>query len=190
MISLMTSTSSVASTSSATRSRVAQTLNLTSGSAGTLITDMLQYAMKEEGVNDHIKKRYAEVKMPRGEIFEGKKRVTAGLLFKSSQLGLASNVLKFQERKERIVFDAKELARLKPVEEYTMRKAAALKILSPNKPISALGVKESKVIVHYKKRKDDEVVPSTKKYILERYEAIYCRANQTLETYLSSVGHQ
>ena len=47
----MTSTRIFASTSSATRSRVSPILNLKSGSAGTIITDMLQYAMKEEGVS-------------------------------------------------------------------------------------------------------------------------------------------
>ena len=148
MISSMTSTSSVASTSSATRSRVAQTLNLTSGSAGTIITDMLQYALKEEGVNDNLKKRYAEGKILRGEIFEGKKRVTAGLLFKVSQLSLGSNVLNSQERKERIVFDTRELARLKAIEEYTMRKAAAPEILALNKTINALSVKQLKAPMH------------------------------------------
>ena len=55
MISLMTSTSSVASTYSATCSRVAQTLNLTYGSAGTIITDLIHHAMKEEGVNKNLK---------------------------------------------------------------------------------------------------------------------------------------
>ena len=70
--------------------------------------------------------------MLRGEIFEGKNRVTAGLLFKSSQLGLNSNVLNSQERKERIVFDTRELAQLKAVKGYTMRKSAALKILALN----------------------------------------------------------
>ena len=69
MISLMNSTSSVASTSSATCSRVAQTLNLKFGSAGTIITDLLQYDMKEEGVNDNLKKRYVEGKILQGEIF-------------------------------------------------------------------------------------------------------------------------
>ena len=64
---------------------------------------MLQYALKEEGVNDNLKKRYAEGNILRGEIFEGKRRVTAGLLFKASQLGLDSNVLNLQELKERIV---------------------------------------------------------------------------------------
>ena len=53
--------SSISSTSS-----VAQTLNLTSGSAGTTITDMLQYALKEEGVNDNFKNRYAEGKILQG----------------------------------------------------------------------------------------------------------------------------
>ena len=67
--------------------------------------------------------------------------MTAGLLFKASQLGLASNVLNSQERKERIVYDTRELARLKAVEEYTMRKATALKILALKKTISALDVK-------------------------------------------------
>ena len=33
-----------------------------------------------------------------------------------------------------------------------MRKAAALKILALKKPIAALGVKELKALVHYKKR--------------------------------------
>ena len=59
----MTSTSSVASTYYAKRSRVSQTLNLTSGLAVTIITDLLQYSMNEEGVNENIKKRYAEGKM-------------------------------------------------------------------------------------------------------------------------------
>ena len=108
VISLMTSTRSVASTSSATRIRVSQTLNLTSGSVGTIITDLLQYTMKEEGVNENIKERYAEGEMLRGEIFEGKKRVTAGILFKASQLGLDSNVINSQERKERTVFERRE----------------------------------------------------------------------------------
>ena len=72
--------SSISSTSS-----VAQTLNLTSGSVGKIITEMLQYALTEEGVNNNLKKIYAEGKILRGEIFEGKKRVTAGLLFKVSQ---------------------------------------------------------------------------------------------------------
>ena len=88
-------------------------LNFTSGLAGKIITDLLQYAMKEEGVNENLKKRYAEGKMLRGEIFEGKKRVTSRLLFKASQLGLDSNVLNLQERKERIVFDTRELVQLK-----------------------------------------------------------------------------
>ena len=104
VIALMTSTSIIASTSSATRSRDAQTINLASGSAGIIITDLLHYAMMEEGVNENLKNRYAEGKMLRGEIFEGKKRVTAGLLFKANQPGLDINVLNLQERKERIVF--------------------------------------------------------------------------------------
>ena len=137
----MTSTSSVASTSSATRGRVAQTLNLTSGSEGTIITDLLQYSMKEEGVNENLKKHYAEGKILRGEIFEGKKRVTSGLIFKAYKLGLDINVLNLQEWKERIVFDTRELARLKALKEYTMQKAEALEILALNKPITALSVK-------------------------------------------------
>ena len=71
-----------------------------------------------------------------------------------------------------------------------MCKAADLEILALNKPIAALGENKLKALVHYKKRKDDVSVPSTKKDPLERYEAICCRADQTLETYLSSFEHQ
>ena len=145
---------------------------------------MLQYALKEEGANDNLKKRYAEGKMLKGDIFEVKKRVAARLLFKASQLGLDSNVINLKERKERIVFDTRELARLKALEEYTMRKAAALKSLALKKPIAALGVKELKALVHHKKRKCDGAVPTSKKGLVGRYEAICCRADQTLETYL------
>ena len=116
--------------------------------------------------------------------------MTAGLLFKASQLGLYSNVLNLQERKERIVFDTRELARLKALEEYTMRKSAALEILALNKPITALRVKELKAPVHYKKRKDDGAVPSAKEDLLESYEAICFLAYQTLQTYISSLRHQ
>ena len=101
VITSIYSTSSVASTSTATCRRFTQTLNLTSGLAGTIITDMLQYALKEEGVNENLKKRYAGGKILRGEIFEGKKRV------KASQLVLDSNFLNLQEFKERIVYDTR-----------------------------------------------------------------------------------
>ena len=56
-----------------------------------------------------------------------------------------------------------------------MRKASALKILALKKPIAALGVKELKALVHYKKRKCDGSVPTSNKYIVGRYEAICCR---------------
>ena len=110
--------------------------------------------------------------------------MTAGLLFKASQLGLVSNMLNLQERKEIIVFDTRELMRLKSLKEYTMRKAADLKILALNKPITALSVKELKALVHYNKIKYDGAVPSAKKGLLKRYEAICFRVDQTLETYL------
>ena len=79
---------------------------------------------------------------------------------------------------------------MKAVEEYTMRRAAALKMLALKKPIAALGVKELKALVHYKKRKCDGSVPTSKKDLVGRYDTICCRADQTLNTYLSSIGHQ
>ena len=88
------------------------------------------------------------------------------------------------------MYDTRGLARLKSVEEYTMRKEAALKILALNNPIAALGVKKLKALVHYKKIKCYGAVPTSKKDLVGRYEAIYFRADQTLETYLSSIGHQ
>ena len=97
------------------------------------------------------------------------------LLFKASQLGLESNMLNLQERKEKTVLDTRELAWLKELKEYNMRKAAALKIISLNKPITALSVKQLRALVQCKKRKYGRAVPSAKKYLLERYEAICFR---------------
>ena len=74
--------------------------------------------------------------------------MTFEILFKVSQLSLGSNVLNSQERKKRIVFDTRELARLKAIEEYTMQKAAAPEILALNKTINALSVKELKAPMH------------------------------------------
>ena len=116
-------------------------LNLAFWFSGTIITDLLQYAMKEEGVNNNLKNIYAEGKILRGEMSEGNKRVTSRLIFKAYQIGLDSDLLNLQEQKERIVFDTRELSRFKAVLEYTMRKAAALEIISMNKPITSLGVK-------------------------------------------------
>ena len=79
---------------------------------------------------------------------------------------------------------------MKALEEYTMWKATALKNLALNKPITALSMKELKALVHYKKIKDDGAVPSAKKDLLKGYGAIYFHADQTLETYLSSLGNQ
>ena len=116
--------------------------------------------------------------------------MTAGILFKASQLGLDSDVLNSQERKKRIVHGTWELVQLKAVKEYTMRKATALKNFALRKPIAAIGVKELKALVHYKKRKCDGAVPTSKKDIMGRYESICYLEDQTLETYLSSIGHQ
>ena len=88
------------------------------------------------------------------------------------------------------MFDTRELSRLKEVEDYTMRKAAAFEIIALNKPIADLDVNKLKAIVNYNKRENYGAVPITKKYLLERYDATCCRADQTLETYLSSVGRQ
>ena len=71
-----------------------------------------------------------------------------------------------------------------------MQKAVALKILALNKPITDLSVKEWKALVHYKKIKDERAVPSANKDFLDMYGAIFCREDQTLDTYLSSFGHQ
>ena len=71
-----------------------------------------------------------------------------------------------------------------------MRKAAALKSLALNNPITALSVNEFKDLVNYKKIKDGGAVPSAKKDPLEMYAAIYFHADQTLETYLSIFGNQ
>ena len=46
------------------------------------------------------------------------------------------------------MFDTRELSWLKAVNEYTMRKVAALKIIALDKRITALGVKELKAFVH------------------------------------------
>ena len=70
--------------------------------------------------------------------------MTAGLLFKASQIGLDSDVLNLQEFKEIIVHDTRELARLKAVKEYTMRKATALKIIALKKPITCEGIEGSR----------------------------------------------
>ena len=71
-----------------------------------------------------------------------------------------------------------------------MRKATALKILAPKKPIADLGIKELKALVHYNKRKCDGAVTTAKKDLVGRREPICCRVDQKLETYLSSIGHQ
>lgn len=145
--------------------------------------------MKEEGVNNNLKQRYAEGKKLRAELFEGKKRATAGLLFKASQLGLDNEVLNSQERKERLMSDLKELGKVKATEEYNTRKRRALEVLALNKAVADLGVKHLKALVHYKKRKDDAAVPSAKNALVARYNATCHRPEQSLVTYLSSVGH-
>ena len=60
----------------------------------------------------------------------------------------------------------------------------------PKNPVAALGVKELKALVQYKKRKCDGAVPTSKKDLVGRSEAICFREDQTLNTYLSSIGHQ
>ena len=81
-------------------------------------------------------------------------------------------MLNSQEGKEIKVYDTRELAQLKAVEEYTMWNVAALKILALKNPISDLGMEELKALVHYKKIKCDVAVPTLKKGLVGRYEAI------------------
>ena len=60
----------------------------------------------------------------------------------------------------------------------------------PKNPVAALGVKELKALVHNQKRKCDGAVPTSKKDLVVRYESICCRADQTHNKYMTSIGHQ
>ena len=58
------------------------TLNLTTGIAGTLLTDLLQDALKNEHVRNNLESRYNVGKTLRQHTEQSKQRMTAGFLFK------------------------------------------------------------------------------------------------------------
>ena len=85
---LSASSSSIASVDS---------LNLASGIYGSIITDLLQNALKDEKFSDNLMQRYKVGKSLISQVEEANKITTAGIIFKFGQVVLDEKVMELVE---------------------------------------------------------------------------------------------
>ena len=173
----------------ASAEKLANTLNLSIGISGSIVTDALQYAMKECSVHSNMDRRYTDGKTLQKQMEGSHKRMTAGKIFRSGKTGLDKEVLVLQEEKEEALIRNRNSAIDKATAEFAKRMAAATAVIVLNKPVKTLKILELKAVVHFKKRKGDKAIPSTKPELLIRYKYMIHHSNQTIADYLVDSGH-
>ena len=162
------------------------TLNLSYGFSGKILTDVMQYAMKNEKTTANLAKRYEEGKTLRDSLLsQSNKRLTAGSLFRSNRVALDSEVLEYLEEKEAESVRKNKNNLIKANKEFDTYQSAALLAMSNKKSPDKMSVKDLKAIVRYKKRKGDAAIPATKLLLLERYEASVGREDQTRAQFIA-----
>jgi hypothetical protein len=166
-----------------------KTLNLTSGYAGEFVTDMLQYAIKNERNTENLFNRYKEGKTLRESLAQqDNKRFTAGSLFKSNRVAIDSEVLEYMEEKELELVRKQHASISKYTTEYLTNKDRAEIVFGTKKQPEVLSNAELKAVVKWKKRKGDVRIPSTKTLLLQRYLETIQRIDLTLEQFLEESG--
>ena len=95
--------------------------------------------------------------------------------------------------KEKAAVFARERSRAKCIEEYKTHKKAALAILLSSRTeeeVKKTKNDELKAAVRFKKRKGDNVVPTTNTELINRYNATVAQPDLSLGSYLIDVGHE
>jgi len=71
---------------------VHENLNISKGLAGAVVTDVLQYVVKQKCVQENLQQRYIQANLLKKELSDGKQRLTTGNLFKSNKVPLDAEV--------------------------------------------------------------------------------------------------
>jgi hypothetical protein len=163
----------------------------TSGFAGEFVTDMLQYAIKNEKNAENLNRRYEEGRTLRASLAEQEnKRFSAGSLFKANRVAIDSEVLEFMEEKEKETVRVKNVAISRHTNEFVANKKRAEEVLASSKKPEVMINSELKAVVKWKKRKGDDAIPSTKPLLLQRYSETMERLDLTLAQFLEENGMQ
>ena len=101
--SALTIESDISDLTSSTLASV-DSLNLTTGIAGDLLTDLLQDTIKNEHVQKNLDHRYVVGKALRTQVDECKQRLTAAFIFKTDTLFLTTKFWRSLQQKRRLPF--------------------------------------------------------------------------------------
>jgi hypothetical protein len=169
-------------------------LNMSQGAACDITHDIVRHLRRNGSVHEAFIKKKAEEKLvkERFEDFVGDSRMTAGVVFRSGQCTLSTNVLQCREKKEQDQLDAK-LARIKSAalryekrfKTYTNLMESGY-VATNKKKVN----KDLKVWLSVRKKKSDGAMPSVTKKLEELEEKLKGHAVLTLRDYLIDEGKE
>jgi hypothetical protein len=177
--------SDISNSDSSSNRSLPQSLNLSSGYAGDVVTGMLQYAIKNEKNAENLENKYKEGRTLKESLSQqDNKHFTAGSLFKANRVAIDSEVLEYMEEKEEEAVRTKDATIRKHTDDFlTTKDRAELIFIGKKKPEDMVNA-ELKAVVKWKKRKGDSAIPSTKMPLLQRYFETVERSYLTLEQFL------
>jgi hypothetical protein len=184
-------TNTTPAASSSSDKSLPKALNLTSGYAGTFVTGMLQYAIKNEKNTENLTNRYKDGRTLKESLSKQEnKRFTAGSLFKANRVAIDSELLEYMEEKEVEAVRVKQATISKHTNDYLTNKKRAEEVLASKKKPEVMINSELKAVVKWKKRKGDDAIPSTKPLLVQRCTETMERIDQTLVQFLEENGLQ
>jgi hypothetical protein len=155
------------------------------------VTGMLQYAIKNEKNAENLFYRYNEGRTLKESLSQQEnKRFTAGSLFKANRVTIDSELLEYMEEKEVETVRIKHASISKHTNEYHTNKKRAEQIFATKKKPDVMINSELKAVVKWKKRKGDDVIPSTKPLLIQRCVETMEHMDQTLAQFLEENGFQ
>ena len=165
-------------------------VNLTEGILSKIMTDILQDALKNEGVHRNLHQREKQGRTMREEFLEDRKAMTAGRIFKHGKVLLDSKVLECQELKQTKKDTIEREKGEKFVKEYKEKKRKYEEVMKLALPPASLSNEQLKAVCAFKKRKGDKAIPTVKKLLLERYNETIVRHDLPLSQWMKDNNHK
>ena len=163
-------------------------LNISRGKSNEVITDIVQYYVRNDKANANFKKRKLEGESLASKIKDSK-RLTAGVLFNAGHVGCDEEVLNLVESKCKERNKAASDKALKVFQTYLDRKRTVDELKSNGVlelETSKIKSKDLRVLVQWYRRNDDDSLPKTIKGLQGRYEETKMRSDLTAHQFLQT----
>ena len=162
-------------------------VNFERGLAGEFAIDILQHIVRKDEVSNNLKTRYSDGEITRQRI-DRTKRLTGGVMFKANHIVCDEEVLEIRREKEKEKTDKIKSTIDKAIAKFNEWKDQYTTLIASNVSETQYTTKNKKMIISFKKLKDDAAVPTKAAEIKARYETIKGRPVMTLKQYLTDRG--